>query len=150
MDSTSASRSSWSPPTGPGLIQEYLDRYGPRVWATTFAVRDLGATEAHFASRGIELLPGDAPGSTMVPPELQPPRRVPVSLSNRYRLDVPSGGHSACAPSPFCQRSSCPGPSNRPRARREELEEAEATNLIEVAEIVPEQGVVASCRTAVV
>ena len=56
--------------TGPGLIQEYLDRYGPRVWATTFAVRDLGATEAHFASCGIELLPGDAPGSMMVPPEL--------------------------------------------------------------------------------
>jgi catechol 2,3-dioxygenase-like lactoylglutathione lyase family enzyme len=55
--------------TGPGLIQEYLDRYGPRVWATTFAVCDLGATEAHFASLGIELLPGDAPGSRMVPPE---------------------------------------------------------------------------------
>jgi catechol 2,3-dioxygenase-like lactoylglutathione lyase family enzyme len=55
--------------TGPGLIQEYLDRYGPRVWATTFSVRDLDATEAHFASRGIELLPGDAPGSMMVPPE---------------------------------------------------------------------------------
>jgi catechol 2,3-dioxygenase-like lactoylglutathione lyase family enzyme len=55
--------------TGPGLIQEYLDRYGPRVWATTFAVRDLGATKEHFATRGIELLPGDAPGSMMVPPE---------------------------------------------------------------------------------
>lgn len=55
--------------TGPGLIQEYLDRYGPRVWATTFAVRDLSATEAYFTSRGIELVPGDAPGSMMVPPE---------------------------------------------------------------------------------
>jgi catechol 2,3-dioxygenase-like lactoylglutathione lyase family enzyme len=55
--------------TGPGLIQEYLGRYGPRVWATTFAVCDLGATEAHFVSRGIELLPGDAPGSKMVPPQ---------------------------------------------------------------------------------
>jgi catechol 2,3-dioxygenase-like lactoylglutathione lyase family enzyme len=55
--------------TGPGLIQDYLDRYGPRVWATTFAVSDLAATEAHFASRGIELFPGDAPGSMMVPPE---------------------------------------------------------------------------------
>jgi catechol 2,3-dioxygenase-like lactoylglutathione lyase family enzyme len=55
--------------TGPGPIQDYLDRYGPRVWATTFAVFDLGATEAHFASRGIELSPGDAPGSMMVPPE---------------------------------------------------------------------------------
>jgi len=55
-------------PTGPGLIQDYLDRYGPRVWATTFAVRNLDATESHFAARGIELLPGDAPGSMMVPP----------------------------------------------------------------------------------
>ncbi len=55
-------------PTGPGPIEEYLDRYGPRVWATTFAVRDLHATAAYFASRGIELMPGDSPDSMMVPP----------------------------------------------------------------------------------
>lgn len=56
-------------PTGPGAIADYLDRYGPRVWATTFAVRDLEATAAYFTSRGIELVPGDAPDSLMVPPE---------------------------------------------------------------------------------
>ena len=42
-----------------------------------------------------------------------------------------------------------PGPLESTPGTWEELEEAEATNLIEVAEIVPEQGVVASCRTAV-
>ena len=56
-------------PTGPGAVADYLDRYGPRIWATTFAVRDLGAAAAYFASRGIELVPGDAPGSLMLPPE---------------------------------------------------------------------------------
>jgi hypothetical protein len=55
-------------PTGPGPIEEYMARYGPRVWATTFAVRDLRATAAYFASRGIELMPGDSPDSMMVPP----------------------------------------------------------------------------------
>jgi hypothetical protein len=54
-------------PTGPGSIQKYIDRYGPRVWATTFAVRDLDATVAYFASRGIDLVAGDSPDSMMVP-----------------------------------------------------------------------------------
>jgi catechol 2,3-dioxygenase-like lactoylglutathione lyase family enzyme len=56
-------------PTGPGAIDDYIDRYGPRIWATTFAVRDLDATAAYFSSRGVDLVPGDAPGSLMVPPE---------------------------------------------------------------------------------
>src|SRR5262249_1015649 len=56
-------------PTGLGPIQEYIDRYGPRIWAITFAVRDLDATAAHFASHGIELGAGDAPDSMMVPPQ---------------------------------------------------------------------------------
>ena len=56
-------------PTGPGPIEEYIDRYGPRVWATTFAVRDLDATAAYFASRGIKLVAGDSPDSLMVPPQ---------------------------------------------------------------------------------
>ncbi|HLG66379.1 MAG TPA: VOC family protein [Acidimicrobiales bacterium] len=55
--------------TGPGPIADYIDRYGPRIWATTFSVRDLGATAAYFASRGIELVPGDAAGTLMLPPE---------------------------------------------------------------------------------
>ena len=38
------------------------------AWATTFAVRNLEATAAYFASRGIELLAGDSPDSMMVPP----------------------------------------------------------------------------------
>jgi catechol 2,3-dioxygenase-like lactoylglutathione lyase family enzyme len=56
-------------PTGPGRVQEFLDRYGPRIWATTFAVSDMAATEAHFTSHGVTLEPGDVPGSMMVPPE---------------------------------------------------------------------------------
>ncbi len=56
-------------PTGPGPIEDYIVRYGPRVWATTFAVRDLHATAAYFASRGIELVSGDSPDSMMVPPQ---------------------------------------------------------------------------------
>jgi catechol 2,3-dioxygenase-like lactoylglutathione lyase family enzyme len=55
-------------PTGPGALHHYVDRYGPRIWATTFAVRDLGATAAYFRSRDVELVPGDAPDSLMVPP----------------------------------------------------------------------------------
>ena len=55
--------------TGPGAIDRYVDRYGPRIWATTFSVRELGATAAYFAARGVELVPGDAPGTLMVPPE---------------------------------------------------------------------------------
>ncbi len=55
--------------TGAGAIDSYIDRYGPRIWATTFAVRDLDATAAYFTSRGVELVPGDAPDSLMVPPE---------------------------------------------------------------------------------
>jgi catechol 2,3-dioxygenase-like lactoylglutathione lyase family enzyme len=56
-------------PTGPGPIQDYIDRYGPRVWATTYAVRDLEATATYFASRGIKLEAGDSPDSMMVPPQ---------------------------------------------------------------------------------
>ena len=56
-------------PTGPGAIQDYIDRYGPRIWATTFAVHDLGATAAYFRSRRVELVAGDAPDSLMVPPD---------------------------------------------------------------------------------
>jgi catechol 2,3-dioxygenase-like lactoylglutathione lyase family enzyme len=56
-------------PTGPGRIADYLDRYGPRIWATTYAVRDLDRTAAYFRSRGIDLVPGDAPDSLMLPPE---------------------------------------------------------------------------------
>jgi catechol 2,3-dioxygenase-like lactoylglutathione lyase family enzyme len=56
-------------PNGRGRIADYIDRYGPRMWATTFAVSDIDATAAYFRSRDIELVPGDAPGSLMVPPE---------------------------------------------------------------------------------
>lgn len=55
-------------PVGPGAIADYLDRYGPRIWATTFGVVDLQATARYFASLGIELVAGDAPGSLMMPP----------------------------------------------------------------------------------
>jgi catechol 2,3-dioxygenase-like lactoylglutathione lyase family enzyme len=55
-------------PTGPGPIGEYIDRSGPRIWATTFTVRNMDATAAYFASRGIELVPGDSPDSLMLPP----------------------------------------------------------------------------------
>ena len=56
-------------PAGPGPIDDYLNRYGPGLWSITFAVGDLKLTAGYFASRGIELLPGDSPDSMMVPPE---------------------------------------------------------------------------------
>jgi Glyoxalase/Bleomycin resistance protein/Dioxygenase superfamily len=56
-------------PTGAGPIAEYIDRYGPRIWATTYAVRDLDATTTYFASRGIKLTAGDSSDSMMVPPD---------------------------------------------------------------------------------
>jgi len=56
-------------PTGPGAIADYLERYGPRVRATTFAVKDLDAAAAYFASRDVALVPGEAPGTLLLPPE---------------------------------------------------------------------------------
>lgn len=56
-------------PTGPGPIADYIERYGPRIWATTFTVRDLEATAAYFESRGVELVAGDALDTLMIPPE---------------------------------------------------------------------------------
>lgn len=56
-------------PTGDGTLSAYLDRYGPRIRATTFRVRDLDQTATYFKSRGIELIAGDVDGSLMIPPE---------------------------------------------------------------------------------
>jgi hypothetical protein len=56
-------------PTGPGMIADYLERYGPRVWNITFAVRDLERTAAWFASKDADLVPGDAATTRMLPSE---------------------------------------------------------------------------------
>ncbi len=56
-------------PTGPGAITDFLDRYGPRIWSTTFRVRDLDRAGAWFASKGAALVAGDAPTTRMLPPE---------------------------------------------------------------------------------
>jgi catechol 2,3-dioxygenase-like lactoylglutathione lyase family enzyme len=56
-------------PVEAGRITEYIERYGPRLRATTFSVRDLGAVERYFADRGITMVPGDGPRSLAIPVE---------------------------------------------------------------------------------
>jgi catechol 2,3-dioxygenase-like lactoylglutathione lyase family enzyme len=56
-------------PVEEGRITEYIERYGPRLRATTFSVRDLGAVERYFADRGITMVPGDGPRSLAIPVE---------------------------------------------------------------------------------
>jgi catechol 2,3-dioxygenase-like lactoylglutathione lyase family enzyme len=53
-------------PTGAGVIQQHLDRYGDGIRSTVFSVRDLGQTETHLKSRDVQVQPGDAPGSLAI------------------------------------------------------------------------------------
>jgi catechol 2,3-dioxygenase-like lactoylglutathione lyase family enzyme len=56
-------------PTGDGVIQRYLARYGDGIRSTVFAVRDLPHTQSYFTDRGITLRPGDAPDTLAIAPE---------------------------------------------------------------------------------
>jgi catechol 2,3-dioxygenase-like lactoylglutathione lyase family enzyme len=56
-------------PTGDGPVQHYLDRYTQHMRATTFAVRSIEQVQEYFATRGITLVDGDAPGARAIPPE---------------------------------------------------------------------------------
>ena len=57
-------------PTAPGPVRAYLDRYGERIRSIVFGVLDLGRAERHLATKGVELMDGDAPRSRAVPAEL--------------------------------------------------------------------------------
>lgn len=53
-------------PTGDGVIEQHLRRYGDGIRSTTFSVRDIGQAERYLNTRGIALLEGDAPGSRAI------------------------------------------------------------------------------------
>ena len=53
-------------PAGPGFTADYLERFGPRIMATTFLAPDLERVEAHLARSGVKLGPGLRPESLTV------------------------------------------------------------------------------------
>jgi len=46
-------------PTGSGVIDRHLRRWGDGIRSVVFGVQDLDAAAAHFAGHGVELAPGD-------------------------------------------------------------------------------------------
>lgn len=56
-------------PTGDGEIAAFLERYGPRIRSTVFAVADRGRASGHLDSLGIPLLAGDDDRSRLLDPE---------------------------------------------------------------------------------
>jgi hypothetical protein len=55
--------------TGDGPLQRHLYRYGDGIRSTNFGCRDIEQLRRYFAERGVELVPGDAPGALSVPAE---------------------------------------------------------------------------------
>lgn len=53
-------------PVTEGSVSGFLEHYGKKIRSITFDVEDLGRTEAHFASKGITLVPGDLPDSLLL------------------------------------------------------------------------------------
>jgi hypothetical protein len=56
-------------PTGDGVLSRHLARWGDGIRSTVFQVKDLGAARAYLAAKGVELVPGDGPGTLAIPPE---------------------------------------------------------------------------------
>jgi hypothetical protein len=56
-------------PTGDGIIERYLARYGDGIRSTVFSVRDLEQARSYFAGRGVTLQAGDAPDTLAIRPE---------------------------------------------------------------------------------
>jgi hypothetical protein len=56
-------------PVGDGPLQRHLHRYGDGIRSTIFGCRDIEQVRRYFAERGVELVPGDAPGALAVPAE---------------------------------------------------------------------------------
>lgn len=56
-------------PSTDGELADWLARYNERIRSTVFAVADLSRVEKALADKGIDLVPGDAPGAFVIPPE---------------------------------------------------------------------------------
>jgi len=56
-------------PVGAGTIDRHLRRRGDGMRSVVFGVADLAATERHFGSHGIHLVPGDHPDALALLPE---------------------------------------------------------------------------------
>lgn len=56
-------------PTGDGPVRNFIDRYGERIRAMIFTVKDMDAVRAFFGSRNIPLVGGDSPNSVAIVPD---------------------------------------------------------------------------------
>lgn len=56
-------------PTGPGAIQDYLDKYREQIRGITFKVESLDKVREHLKASDIPAIDGDAPNTVAIPPE---------------------------------------------------------------------------------
>jgi hypothetical protein len=56
-------------PDGDGPLERHLLAHSEGIRSVVFGVRDLDRARAHFARKGVELVPGTAPDALAVPPE---------------------------------------------------------------------------------
>lgn len=54
-------------PVADGALREHLYRYGDGIRSTLFGVRDIAQAKRYFGERGVDVVPGTAPGSIAVP-----------------------------------------------------------------------------------
>lgn len=54
-------------PTGDGALDQYLRRHGEGIRSTVIRVRDLEQARRYFSERGVDTLPGAAPGRFLIP-----------------------------------------------------------------------------------
>jgi hypothetical protein len=56
-------------PTGPGPIQDYIDKYREQIRGITFHVKSLDKVREHLKASNIPAVDGDAPDTVAIPPE---------------------------------------------------------------------------------
>jgi len=56
-------------PSGAGPVQSFIDRYGERIRAMIFTVKDMDAVRSFFAAKNIPLIGGDRPNSVAIVPD---------------------------------------------------------------------------------
>ncbi len=56
-------------PTADGVLSRHVARWGDGIRSTVFQVKDLQVARTYFKGKGVELVPGDAPGTLAIRPE---------------------------------------------------------------------------------
>ncbi len=56
-------------PTDEGVIDRHISRWGDGIRSTVFQVKDLEVARRYFQSKGVDLVPGDAPETLAIRPE---------------------------------------------------------------------------------